>query len=291
MKKLMTILVVFAMCGVAMAQTNYQLQDGKTHDYANMSGKTALKYTATNFKTNTTSMPWYTSSSSYGNAHLYFTTLSAAELAKTGKTTVAVQFLAADLDTDLGYNKDNPQNFTHNLNYHGHDIYNIADYGIYLYDPQEKKMIGDYMSVKTYGNYFDIGADKSFGVYYVDDKGNICTTTDNWVGNYDNNSHTVMVHNMDGTVTEETTQTRFMCLFGKQWSGYETDHWEFMLQTSLSNPYLPVDPNEFPGGVPVDNPVVHGDQGGPSGQPLPGTLATLLIGSLCASALRKKNQK
>ena len=28
-----------------------------------------------------------------------------------------------------------------------------------------------------------------------------------------------------------------------------------------------------------------------SGQPLPGTLATLLIGSLCASALRKKNQK
>jgi hypothetical protein len=64
-----------------------------------------------------------------------------------------------------------------------------------------------------------------------------------------------------------------------------------MLQTTLDNPYYPVNPNDFMGGdgdVPVTDPVVDGTT---TGQPLPGTLATLLIGSLCAAGLRKKNQK
>jgi hypothetical protein len=59
-----------------------------------------------------------------------------------------------------------------------------------------------------------------------------------------------------------------------------------MLQTSLDHPYYPVNPNDFGDDVSVDNPVVHGN-----GQPLPGTLATLLIGGLCAGSLRKRNKK
>ena len=286
MKKLMTILVVFALCGVAMAaeSKNYNLKNGQ-HDYSFVTGNKNLTYTATG-----SNIYSWESSSTKGNAHVYFTTLSADALAATGNTTVAVQFLGVDLDTDQKKNLDDPKNFKYDSNYSGHDVYHITDYGIYLYDPKTGAK-GEYMSVKDYNNYFEIGADKSFGVYYEDVDGRICTTTDNYAGNYDTNSHKITVYDEDGKPQTKTTDTRFMCLMGKQWAGYETDHWEFMLQTTLDNPYYPVNPNDFGGDVNVDNPVVHGDEGGPSGQPLPGTLATLLIGSLCASALRKKNQK
>ena len=287
MKKLMTILVVFALCGVAMAQQrNYNLYNGK-HDYSFVTGNKNLTYTASNFATNTTGMGWG-ASSSYGNAHVYFTTLSAEDLAKTGNTTVAVQFLGADLDKDQKKNLDDPQRYVNNPNYDGHDVYNVADYGIYLYDPQNPNAERTYMSVKEYKNYFEIGAGATFGVYYEDKDGRICTTTENWAGNYDNNSHKITIYDEDGKKHDATTQTRFMCLMGQQWTGYQTDHWEFMLQTTLDNPYYPVNPNDFGGDVIVDNPVVDGTT---SGQPLPGTLATLLIGSLCAAGLRKKNQK
>ena len=286
MKKLMTILVVFALCSVAMAQQkNYDLRNGE-HDYAFVTGNKNLTYTATG--SNITGRN--ATSSTKGNAHVYFTTLSAADLAKTGNTTVAVQFLGVDLDKDQKKNLDDPKNFRYDSTYDGHDVYNITDYGIYLYDPQTGAK-GEYMSVKEYNNYFEIGADATFGVYYEDVDGRICTTTDNYAGNYDTNNHKITVYDEDGKPQTKTTDTRFMCLMGKQWAGYDTDHWEFMLQTTLDNPYYPVNPNDFGGDVNVDNPVVHGDEGGPSGQPLPGTLATLLIGSLCASALRKKNQK
>jgi len=292
MKKLMTILVVFALCGVAMAQQkNYDLRNGE-HDYAFVTGNKNLTYTATG--SNITGRN--ATSSTKGNAHVYFTTLSADALAATGNTTVAVQFLGADLDTDQKKNLDTPTySYSHSTHswytsYTGHDVYNIVDYGIYLYDPQNPNAERTYMSVKDYKNYFEIGADKTFGVYYEDKDGNICTTTENYAGNYDTNSHEITVYENGQKVTK-TTDTRFMCLMGKQWAGYDTDHWEFMLQTTLDNPYYPVNPNDFMGGdgdVPVTDPVVDGTT---SGQPLPGTLATLLIGSLCASALRKKNQK
>ena len=291
MKKLMTILAVFALCSVAMAQQkNYDLRNGE-HDYSFVTGNKNLTYTATG-----SNIGRYDSSSTKGNAHVYFTTLSAEDLAKTGNTTVAVQFLGAELDDEQGINLDKPTySYSHSTHswytsYTGHDVYNIVDYGIYLYDPQNPNAERTYMSVKDYKNYFEIGADKTFGVYYEDKDGNICTTTENYAGNYDTNSHEITVYENGQKVTK-TTDTRFMCLMGKQWAGYETDHWEFMLQTTLDNPYYPVNPNDFMGGdgdVPVTDPVVDGTT---TGQPLPGTLATLLIGSLCASALRKKNQK
>jgi len=266
-------------------QKNYDLRNG-THDYAFVTGNKNLTYTATG--SNITGRN--TSSETKGNAHVYFTTLSAEDLAKTGNTTVAVQFLGVDLDDDQKKNLDNPKYYTNDPNYSGHDVYHVVDYGIYLYDPENPNAERTYMSVKEYKNYFEIGADATFGVYYEDADGHICTTTENYAGNYDTNSHKITVYE-DGQKVTKTTDTRFMCLMGKQWAGYDTDHWEFMLQTTLDNPYYPVNPNDFTGGdVPVTDPVVNGDQV-PSGQPLPGTMATLLIGSLCASALRKKNQK
>ena len=120
----------------------------------------------------------------------------------------------------------------------------------------------------------------------VDKNGNICTTTGNWTGNFDTNSHKIITYDENDNQVPTTTETRFMCLIGQQWAGYQTDHWEFMLQTSLDHPYYPVNPNDFGDDVSVDNPVVHGN-----GQPLPGTLATLLIGGLCAGSLRKRNKK
>ena len=66
----------------------------------------------------------------------------------------------------------------------------------------------------------------------------------------------------------------------------EFDHWEFMLQTSVDDPQYNVDPHDFPG-----NGDTFPDEPTTSGQPLPGTLATLLISGLCAGALRKRNKK
>ena len=63
-------------------------------------------------------------------------------------------------------------------------------------------------------------------------------------------------------------------------------HWEFMLQTMLDNPYYNVDYTEFEG-----NGETFENNDAPSGQPLPGTLATILISGLCAGALRKRNKK
>ena len=280
MKKLVAMLVMVVLVHHVMAaKQNYSLYNG-THDYTNLSGTTALKYTASDWRYNDTY-----SGQQRGWAQVYFTTASLSEVKSMGYESVAVQFLGTDIDTDQKKNLDDPKNFVNNPNYSGHDVYNIVDYGIYLYDPKTKQM-GDLMSVKDYRNYFDIGADKNFGVYYVDKNGNICTTTGNWTGNFDTNSHKIITYDENDNQVPTTTETRFMCLIGQQWAGYQTDHWEFMLQTSLDHPYYPVNPNDFGDDVSVDNPVVHGN-----GQPLPGTLATLLIGGLCAGSLRKRNKK
>ncbi len=340
MKKLMTILVVFALCGVAMAQTvnpnkpvdltmntetkttreygsywngwmpAYGWHDvttteqvATTHDYLNVKedgtlGTSGLSYTVT-------------ASREYGEvrgydrqiAQGYFTV---TENVPAGKV-IAVQFLGAEPEYGTGHSAEDSR-------------FRVTDYGIYLYNPETGMKTSDYMSVTEYGNYFDsraeVTAGTTFGVYFKDENGNIIASTGdgmkmtntgtqrhpNWelqsaengmLGNFDDDSHKLKVY--DAVTHERTTvetDKHFLCLsageYDKGNDAFKIAHFEFMLQTTIDDPYYPVNPNDFNDDVHIDDPVVNGDT---NGQPLPGTLATLLIGSLCASTLRKKNKK
>ena len=316
MKKLMTILAVFAMCGVAMAYEPYNLTMDKdkrgnkidtTYSYKNGEGTTGLTYTVIN-----SSSAGYKADKNGVNynrqfAQVYFTTTTDIPDNKV----LAVQFLGAEVEKgNASYDWwGNPTN--------GYDPnYRVKDYGIYLYNPETGKRTSDYLSVQKYNNYFGedakIKAGTSFGVYFVDKNGNyIASTGDGMkkdysifygyygdpkqaengiVGNFDDDSHELKVYNKDTGLPEpKTTDKHFLCLSAGEYGSddFRQSHWEFMLQTTLDNPYFPVNPNDFNNDVHVDDPVVDGV----TGQPLPGTLATLLIGGLCAGAFRKRNKK
>ena len=281
MKKLMTILVVFAMCGVAMAagsgkpydlsmdvQGNkyYYQKVATTHDYTNALGTTGLTYTVTY-----NNGGYSQSSGSNYYSHTYFTTKN--ETLQEGEI-LAVQFMGAEISI------------------HGGDMskFDVLDYGIYLYDPDQDPAKREYLSIGKNNNYFAIGPNQNFGVYYVNKKGEYITSTENFLANYDGDNHEIKIYSetVDGVTTEYpegktiTTSKRYMCMLETERMAHP--HWEFMLQTTIDNPYYGVNPTEFQGNGSTEVPDT-------TGQPLPGTMATLLIGSLCASALRKKNQK
>ena len=317
MKKLMTILVVFALCGVAMAQPvtgkdsatkQIPLTNGE-HDYINFTdvhtqGNSGLTYTVTNSQKLITGYgtkwegwhrvtnyddPKY-SNDGHNIGKVYFTTTSQAEIDKynaahstetsTAMTKVVVQFVGTYMD-------------------HGSSNM-VKDYGIYLYNP-ETNTNGEFYSFSTGNtgkeNYFELDPEQNFGVYYKTQDGKLVTTTDNWVGNYDKGNakgwhegeNEITVYDENGEKHKEYTYKKFMCLLktNDNSNGQEKTHWEFMLQTTLDSTYVIVNPDDFGeiGGTDED------ELDTPSGQPLPGTLATLLIGSLCAAGLRKKNQK
>ena len=310
MKKLMTILAVFAMCGVAMAQ-NAQAVDPKkpidltksndAKDYLNIKedgtlGTSGLTYTVTH-STNAGDKNGYARQIAKG----YFTVVDNVPADKV----VAVQFLGAEVE--VGNNGGWGSGYDPN--------YKATDYGIYLYDPETGNRTSDYLSVKNYNNYFGeeagVKAGTNFGVYFVDKNGNYIASTgdgmkresilgyyygeakeaeNGMLGNFDDDSHKLKVYDsVTGEQTTKTTDKHFLCLSAGEYGSdnFRQSHWEFMLQTTLDNPYYPVNPNDFNTDVDVDDPVVDGV----TGQPLPGTLATLLIGGLCAGALRKRNKK
>jgi len=296
MKKLMTILVLFALCGVAMAATGtssakeqYPLFDGANQNYINFKtdseqGSSGLKYTV--YGSN-----W---SSTNGNrmGHVYFTTMSQAELDaynaanNTNVQKVTVQFVGQQVETSGSTSKK----------------LNITEYGIYLDENGKTK----YMSFDEYNNAFELDPGQKFGVYYKGTYQNwhkeyggywgrehdvMATSKEGYIGNYDTGSEdqddpdhlgmnkiTVYDYNEEGVIApkEDWTYKKFMCLFPT--STAESVHWEFMLQTRLDDPKVDVRPEDVP-------------EDAPSGQPLPGTLATLLIGGLCAGSLRKRNKK
>lgn len=161
----------------------------------------------------------------------------------------------------------------------------IKDYGIYLYDP-ESDTIADhvYQSAMADGRptVYEIKDGESFGVYYGTNQihqGDYITTTDNWVGDYDNEvQHETSLSSITDDAElimqqEESTGTivtsePFMCLFqGSGASNWDIEykHFEFIFAKA--------------------------DAAAPSGQPLPGTLATILISGLCAGTLRKRSKK
>ena len=143
----------------------------------------------------------------------------------------------------------------------------VTDYGIYFLDEYDENGLHVYHSLKNSG--IEVAADKAFGVYYEDEiSGKIYTTTDNWVGSFDSGNH--QLDNADALWYSDSkikTSSAFFCLFQgthEDWpTKLEWEHFEFGFVT--------------------------GEQ--PSGQPLPGTLTTLLISGLCAAGLRKRNKK
>ena len=298
MKKLMTILVLFALCSTTMAVTGtssakeqFPLEDGENLDYINYKtntepGSTGLKYTVYDSKK---------SGDSNRVAHVYFTTMSQEDLNKYNKENgknvqkVAVQFVGAQ------------DEYSGTTNWYDWKVTEYGEYGIYL-DTENGR---EYRSVKDYNNYFELDPGQDFGVYYkgtvqeypypyyyIYDETNeiMATSTEGYIGNYDKgikegphkgeNKITVYDYNEEGVIvpTDGYTYKKFMCLFPT--STAESIHWEFMLQTRLDDPKVSVRPEDVTEELPAA-----------SGQPLPGTLATLLIGGLCAKALSKKNKK
>lgn len=276
MKKLIAMLLLVVMAAYAAESgTPYDLsmnkKDGQKvstlHDYTNANGKTGLTYTVTQNNHNSQTHTHYIS-------QLYFTTKDAATLNLQEGEVVAVQFMGAEISA------------------HGASLANfdVKDYGIYLYDPKTGNHTSGYMSIGANNNYFDIGENQNFGVYYVNKQGQYITSTENYVANYDADDHEITIYSetVDGVTTEYpegkvvTTSKRYMCMLEEE--QFVHPHWEFMLQTTIDNPYYDVNPEDFDGNGSTDVTPTNG-------QPLPGTLATLLIGGLCAGSLRKRNKK
>jgi len=166
---------------------------------------------------------------------------------------------------------------------------NFKDYGIYFLDQDQN---GEHTYYSLMNDSVNVAAGREFGVYYkadttyevvdpqfdpnnannggpvvlVNSTDKYYTTTENWVASYDGGNHGTTAWFSDGT--KATTSNAFLCLFqGPYYEGepayLEWEHFEFGFATA----------------EPVN------------GQPLPGTLATLLISGLCAGALRKRNKK
>ena len=291
MKKLMTILVLFALCGVAMAQgvtgtssaaAQYPITDnqGKPHPYVNYQTETEQGFSGLSYTVSNSFHPQgYDKDVRMG--HVYFTTMSQTELAANNKNTdkVTVQFVGAQWDKS------------------GNTTPWKGEYGIYLLEDANDP--SKYMSVSKYNNTFELNPGQSFGVYYAYDttktvydgrwdffgheetETHYVTSTGGYIGNFDTGikygehkgQNEIIVYsttNPEGT--EDYTFKKFMCLFPDEYDNPK--HWEFMLQTKLDDTAVIVNPDDVP-----------------TGQPLPGTLATLLIGGLCAGSLRKRNKK
>ena len=232
--------------------------------------------------------------------HAYFTTMTESELSKikdkngASMSKVVVQFLGTDIDSSHGYKASEMQG-------------SIKEYGIYLYDATSNTK-SNFMNIFQQGNSFELNPDTNFGIYYKTTSGNEWYSTDNYVGTYDDNEHYINLYDKDGNLVlknngkgykvwdkekneyvtySEKANIHYTCTFLETIKGGRAQHWEFMLQTTVSNPYYNVDANDFEGNGGNDIP----DTPSTSGQPLPGTLATLLIGGLCAGSLRKRNKK
>lgn len=149
----------------------------------------------------------------------------------------------------------------------------ITDYGIYFLD-ENPDAIDVLHSTKDHG--VNVTAGREFGVYYKDGNGNTFTTTENWLASFDKANEDNLVH-YDNHVLENgewftnnqpaKTSAAFFCFFQGDYDDWprklEWDHVEFGFAT---------------GEV-------------PAGQPLPGTLATIIISGICAASLRKRNKK
>ena len=198
-----------------------------------------------------------------------------------------------DQDVNLGLWFDKDANPTAELRV---DLkLNIKDYGIYFLD-QDNKETGEHTLYSLKDNGIQVEAGREFGVYYIADtdysdkktvynqgydrtdvQNKLVTTTENWVASYDK-AKEEEPHLIDGATWYSNEPVKnasaFFCLFQ---GPYEA----FVEGVTTQGAYLEWEHVEF--GFVTGEPV--------SGQPLPGTLATLLISGLCAAGLRKRNKK
>lgn len=180
----------------------------------------------------------------------------------------------------------------------------LKDYGIYLYENNDPTAgISEYISLKN--GDVQVKEGMNFGVYYEADttygtrlnpdpkygrtdaqkeaynekydmsdemgltgtKHGTYTTAQNWVASYDwekDGNHSILAEDAWYSDTDMASREAIFCMFqgpfeAGQPAYLEWEHVEFGFVTT--------------------------------GQPLPGTLATLLISGLCAGALRKRNKK
>ena len=238
-------------------------EDEKLHYYQNEDGKWATKWYGKNGKTD------------YDLAHVYFTAHDTYRMA---------------LFVDVDSNPTSELRIDNTLK--------ITDYGIYLYENNDPTgEISEYISLYEKDVVMTEGT--NFGVYYVADTTYIVvdpqydpnnadlskttyaetgvvrtdtknvryTTAENWVGSYDgekNNNHNIVADNAWYSDTALKSNSAIFCMFQGPFDAespafLEWQHVEFGFVTT--------------------------------GQPLPGTFATLLISGLCAAGLRKRSKK
>lgn len=172
---------------------------------------------------------------------------------------------------------------------------NITDYGIYLYnDNDPSKGIGE--SISLYNGYYAIKEGQNFGVYYTADteyyvrdakydpetygievvrentNGVTYTTDANWVASYDGFSegnHIVAASEAWYSDTEMRADDAILCMFQGPFKYGESAFLEWQhVEFGFAEYYKEPEP--------------------PTGQPLPGAFATLIISGICAMSLRKK---
>ena len=153
----------------------------------------------------------------------------------------------------------------------------ISDYGIYLLD---EDVDGEHFYRSTVNNGVEVEAGKKFGVYYYDEvTKSYYTSTDNWLASYDNTD-------------KQTNGTHIIA--GNAWI---TDAWFSEGNGVMTRtPFFLLEQGPFEEGKHASLEWQHFEFGfvtgePPVGQPLPGTMATILISGLCATALRKRNKK
>ena len=170
---------------------------------------------------------------------------------------------------------------------------NITDYGIYLFENNDPTS-NNLQYISLFNNDVEIKEGQNFGVYYTADTtyGNrvvgyptqfdmsqkeevnkedtvdvTYTTKDNWIGSFDGpkkNNHQMNADAAWYSDTKMNSKEAIFCMFQgpyeyREAAYLEWEHVEFGFVTT--------------------------------GQPLPGTLATILISGLCAGALRKRSKK
>ena len=296
MKKLIVTLFV-AMLGfslVAVAQT-YSLKDG-----LHKNGFSVLEPVQYDPSTNTTTYAKSNLKLDYtvsGSVNRFLKNADGTLYNGTGKTNFDlghVYFTAHD-NFRMALFVDIDSNQTPNELFIDSEL-KLNDYGIYLYENNDPSTnhITEYISLKN--GDVEIREGMNFGVYYnadttygersdpkynenydmSDEMGKtnttnkIYTTTQNWVASYDGEK--IDNHNADAAWYSDgktlKSDAAIFCMF--------------------QGPYVMGQPG-FLEWEHVEFGFVTTDQ--MSGQPLPGTLATLLISGLCAGALRKRNKK
>ena len=176
---------------------------------------------------------------------------------------------------------------------------NITDYGIYLYENNDPTA-GISETISLYNKDYAITKGTNFGVYYIADT-HYYVKDDQFDPNNADLSKTTFAE--EGVVTKDTTGVKYTT--DKNWvASFDwakdgnhkleaADAWYSDTKiTSREAIFCMFQGQSFDAESPAFLEWEHVEFGFvTTGQPLPGTIATLLISGLCAAGLRKKSKK